>query len=408
MTINEATTKFEKWMGGLLSNPPGVDEWAIVFKHSQMANSSSAFPFLRATFYRWAQRWNAEAGDLASAPSVLAVGDLHIENYGTWRDVQRRLIWGINDFDEAWELPWTSDLVRLGVSASLAMGDGSGLGFKMEDASGPILSGYTEGLNEGAIKAFDLDAGHEWLRRMVNQADKSGDEDAEKKAQKKAEKFWSDFDDSKPKWDSLNEPPAEAKAALLAVVPSGAKIEGYREQRGPYKENEHEPSGLGSLGRRRYCVVARNENGQEASTDKVRFVREAKALLPSSMALALGRVDAKIEIGPLLTAARQYPDPSMQLVGNWIVRRIAPDADKVSLGKLQKHGFESEDAAMLFKAMGRETANVHLASGKAADILDDLREREEEDGDWFKKAVQTWRAKVEEDWQDFDPAALPS
>jgi len=36
---------------------------------------------------------------------VLAVGDLHVENFGTWRDAEGRLIWGVNDFDEAWRLP---------------------------------------------------------------------------------------------------------------------------------------------------------------------------------------------------------------------------------------------------------------------------------------------------------------
>jgi uncharacterized protein (DUF2252 family) len=25
-----------------------------------------------------------------------------VENFGAWRDVEGRLIWGINDFDEAW------------------------------------------------------------------------------------------------------------------------------------------------------------------------------------------------------------------------------------------------------------------------------------------------------------------
>jgi len=32
---------------------------------------------------------------------VLAVGDLHVENFGTWRDAEGRLIWGVNDFDES-------------------------------------------------------------------------------------------------------------------------------------------------------------------------------------------------------------------------------------------------------------------------------------------------------------------
>ena len=49
-------------------------------------------------------------------PKVLAVGDLHIENFGTWRDSEGRLVWGVNDFDETWRLPYTQDLVRLTTS----------------------------------------------------------------------------------------------------------------------------------------------------------------------------------------------------------------------------------------------------------------------------------------------------
>ena len=60
------------------------------------------FPFLRATFYRWAQTWPEVSPETFAAPVALAVGDLHVENFGTWRDVEGRLIWGVNDFDEVW------------------------------------------------------------------------------------------------------------------------------------------------------------------------------------------------------------------------------------------------------------------------------------------------------------------
>ena len=50
---------------------------------------------------------------------VLAIGDLHLENFGTWRDAEGRLVWGINDFDEAWALPYTNDLIRLATSARM-------------------------------------------------------------------------------------------------------------------------------------------------------------------------------------------------------------------------------------------------------------------------------------------------
>ena len=58
-----------------------------------------AFTFFRATFYCWARLWQRLPEPIAAAPSVLGIGDCHVENFGTWRDREGRLIWGVNDFD---------------------------------------------------------------------------------------------------------------------------------------------------------------------------------------------------------------------------------------------------------------------------------------------------------------------
>jgi len=112
--IVEATARYEAWIGERIP----LVKADLELKHRAM--SAGIFPFLRATFYRWAARWRALAGDAAEAPAVLAVGDLHVENFGTWRDAEGRLVWGVNDFDEAWTLPYTNDLLRLATSALLA------------------------------------------------------------------------------------------------------------------------------------------------------------------------------------------------------------------------------------------------------------------------------------------------
>jgi uncharacterized protein (DUF2252 family) len=70
---------------------------------------------------------------------------LHIENFGTWRDHEGRLVWGINDFDEAFPLPYTQDLVRLATSAMLGISSDL-LRIKPKEASAAILSGYAEGI----------------------------------------------------------------------------------------------------------------------------------------------------------------------------------------------------------------------------------------------------------------------
>jgi len=124
---------------------------------------AAVFPFLRATFYRWAQIWPKVCPDLAQAPHVLAVGDLHVENFGTWRDVEGRLIWGVNDFDETHPMAYANDLVRLAASAHLAAEAGH-LPLKHKDICDSVLEGYREGLRLGGMP-FVLGENNDWLVR---------------------------------------------------------------------------------------------------------------------------------------------------------------------------------------------------------------------------------------------------
>src|SRR5205823_2308645 len=78
--IVEATARYEAWLAERIPLiKPDLE-------HKHRAMSAGVFPFLRATFYRWAARWQAIVGDVARAPIVLAVGDLRGENFGPWRD----------------------------------------------------------------------------------------------------------------------------------------------------------------------------------------------------------------------------------------------------------------------------------------------------------------------------------
>src|SRR5690349_12605536 len=142
--IVEATARYEAWLAERIP----LVKADLALKHHAM--SAGIFPFLRATFYRWAARWRALAGDVAAAPTVLAVGDLHVENFGTWRDAEGRLVWGVNDFDEAWTLPYTNDLVRLATSALLAQ-----MSCEPKDGIESILQGYRDCVDAGG-KPFAL------------------------------------------------------------------------------------------------------------------------------------------------------------------------------------------------------------------------------------------------------------
>jgi uncharacterized protein (DUF2252 family) len=70
------------------------------------------------------------AADLATSPvtglEAVLCGDAHLSNFGIFATPERRLVFDINDFDEAYPGPWEWDLKRLAASAVVA---GRGNGF---------------------------------------------------------------------------------------------------------------------------------------------------------------------------------------------------------------------------------------------------------------------------------------
>jgi hypothetical protein len=364
--IGKATRSYDAWVAAILERrglaPIGAD---LARKHRRMAKDG-AFAFLRATFYRWAQLWPERCAGLARAPRVLAVGDLHLENFGTWRDAEGRLCWGVNDFDEAHALAYTSDLVRLAASAVLAAEAGV-FKAKRAEIAGAIREGYAERLAAGG-KPYVLEEHNAALRRMAYR-------------EENAPKAW---------WAKLEKelftarPPAEARALLVQDWPDGA----VGSARLCYRS-----AGLGSLGRPRYVALA-DWHGS-------RIAREAKALVRSAAAWAGGAAvagDAPSFCGAALKMAVRSPDPFLRVAPHWVVRRLAPRASKIEIDDLVK----KSDPLRLLVAMGGETANVHAGSARAiASVRGDLARRRP---GWLADAAEQMADAVRADWKAWKKA----
>jgi hypothetical protein len=325
MNIQKATQSYERWLSKYLNLIPGD----LNKKHEAMA--VAPFPYFRATFYRWMQLWDERKEPWARAPEVLAVGDLHVENFGTWRDVEGRLVWGVNDFDEVYELPFTMDLIRLAASAHLAI-DGAHLLIDRNDACEALLAGYSKGIVSSG-QAMVLAEHHDWLRHMV-----TGE-------LRDPVLFWK-------KMDALltlrKAPPKTAIRALERMLP----------QKGMAYRVVPRQAGLGSLGRERYVALGDYRGGQVA--------REAKALAPSACIWAAGKkASTRIRYGEVLKCAVRCPDPFVQQEGRWIARRLAPDCSRVELSAMPK----VRDETRLLYSMGLETANIHLGTKGAVKLI---------------------------------------
>lgn len=353
MNVVKATHLFEEW----LARRTPLLKKDLRLKHANM--KLAAFPFLRATYYRWAQIWPNVCHELAKAPQVLAVGDLHVENFGTWRDVEGRLVWGVNDFDETHELSYANDLVRLAVSAHLACEAGH-LPLNKKDICDAILDGYRTGLADGG-QPFLLGEKHVWLRNI-----------AEGELRDPV-LFWK-------KLDALptlkEEPPLSAVDAIEHLMPA----------RDLHYRIAHRVAGLGSLGHARYVAIG--------DWCGAKIAREAKALAPSACCWAADREGpAEILYQAIIGRAVRCPDPFVQLRARWIVRRLSPHCSRIELSQIKAEGVELR----LLHAMGWETANVHLGSRTARKAI--LQNMKKQKGTWLHSATEDMLEAVRQDWK---------
>jgi hypothetical protein len=287
---------------------------------------------------------------------VLAVGDLHVENFGTWRDVEGRLIWGINDFDETWRMPYTNDLIRLATSALLAQ-----MQCDPKEGIETILEGYKACVDAGG-KPFALAEHHHSLRQMATAR------------LHEPERFWEKLH-ALP--EIKEEPPAGARKALGRIMPD------------PDLKWRivHRIAGLGSLGRQRYVALAEWRGGSIA--------REAKALAPSACVWAADvKGSASILYQEMLNSAVRCRDPFVRFQKRWIVRRLAPDCSRIELAALPAE----RDELRLLHAMGWETANIHLGTAKRKTLGADLTKRPK---GWLYRAAKSMEKAMLADFEEY-------
>ncbi len=353
-SIFKSTSAFEAWMG----KRTDVSRRLLRDKHRRM--SAGAFPFLRATFYRWVERWPEICPQLAERDGdvLLAVGDLHVENFGVWRDSQQRVVWGINDFDDACELPFTSDLVRLAASVLLAA-QAAEVEVSAHRVCTLLRKGYMGGLRAEGRPILLSGRGYPALIKLTSDT------------QEDPKAFW------KKKLDPHDNPKIDAgglpkglEHMFRASFRPGANLS-FREQRSP--------GGLGSLGRRRFTAVKKSKAG-------VQDAREAKALVPSALYWYAGQDHMPSQTATLLQHAVRVPDPHYQVHDEWLVRQLAPDIAKIEMPRNARDK-RLALAPDLLVLMGHETANTHLGS-RSRDVLQKLLTELDHDNDWFPTATE--------------------
>jgi hypothetical protein len=349
----EATEDYERWLRTQLGVVLDDD---LALKHRRMTESLSRF--LRGTYYLWLQRVERHAPpELAQAPGLLAVGDLHLENFGCWRDGEGRLAWGVNDLDELATLPYTFDLLRLCASAHVAVGE-ERLPLRDRDVCTVVLDGYMRSLECGGRPLVAAER-NRWLTDLhVSRA-------------VDAAAYWQRLG----ALPELTEPlPDEAHEQLRALAPAGEWLPTLRRR----------TAGVGALGHRRVVALGDWRGGLAA--------RELKELSPPASNWLWRRAERPARPG---AGPSWAPDPLVAAAGAWQCRRLAPDCAKLELADYAR-GSERR----LLRAMGFEAANVHQRSSpeKVARVREHAAQLT---AGGLRAAVEELVSVLERDWRDW-------
>ena len=372
----------------------------VELKYRAMRSSSLAF--LRGTahlFYDDLPR----AAILSDAPASWISGDLHVENFGTYRGVDRRVYFDLNDFDEAALAPCTWELLRLCVSLRVAVLP-LGLGRKRcRGMAALLVDAYRDALSRGRARCIDRNAAKGMVRTLIDQV---------RRRRRKSfigGRTVGHGAGRRIRVDGRHALPAPAKErrAVMAVM---------RRLAGEQVERALEPidvarriAGTGSLGLERYVVLVRGHGSGDGNLlvdlkyEPDPAIRPHLRLPQPRWASQAARV---VEIQRRLQAVPPaYLQAVLMRTRSFVLKELQPTADKL---RLEGWKGRPQDLEKLVQTLGALAAWSELrSSGREGSAVTEAFVEFGRRGwrDDLLRLADEMTERVEDDWRRFRRAA---
>ncbi|MEB3334692.1 MAG: DUF2252 domain-containing protein, partial [Cyanobacteriota bacterium] len=377
----------------------GRDPERLAMKYRAMAKDP--FAFFRGTCHLFYEDW-PRTSPLDATPAAWICGDLHLENFGSYKGNNRLVYFDINDFDETALAPAAWDLARILASLWTAR-----KGFNLDKDQAHSLSrifidAYTAELRAGKARWLERATAEGMIRDLLkglkNRSRKSLIEQRTEPGGKRL------------RIDGQRTLPADAAShakvrALLALVDEVHERANFFN----VLDVARRIAGVGSLGLERFVILVDGRGGTEGH-----FLMDLKIQPGSSLkpyltlpqppwsneaervvaAQCHGQAIAPAFVAPVADAGRSY-----------VLRELMPSSDSLTLlnwkGKISR-------LEIVLSAMGRLVAWSHMrASGwKGAAILDEWIAFGHNKG-WHDQVLEygrTYAKQVKKDWQEFREA----
>ncbi len=381
----------------------GRDPERLAIKFSRMR--ANAFVFLRGSAHLFYAQVKRE-GVLKTAPLAWCCGDLHLENFGSYKGDNRLAYFDLNDFDEAALAPAAWEPLRLLTSLWLAADTlGCGPQRTAELARG-LLDAYADALAGGKAYWQERQTASGAVQALLVQVSER------KRAEFVAKRCT-------PAARGRRRLLTDGRHALAASAEQVQRVQGLMQG---FAASQAEPrffevidvarriAGTGSLGLDRYVILVRGKGGPGGH-----YLLDFKRALPSNLAPA-GRSPQPqwaSEAARVVAVQRRMQAVSVALLHAvqfesqpFLLRELQPSEDRLDLQALAGQR-DSLDAAL--RTMGRLMAWAQLrSSGRqgsaSADELIDWGRRGAAPGKWRDRLIaQSEQAahQVRLDWQVF-------
>ena len=261
---------------------------------------------------------------LHQGPVGWLCGDLHAANFGTYKADNGLVYFDLNDFDEACLGPVLFDVVRLLVSVLLLAEHGGQDPAAQRRCAQELLSQYTAALATGKAGYLERDTARGLIKQLLRQvAARSTRAQLKERTCYHATRLRPG-----PGTPLL---PREERSTLLAHLEAWCRAQPARPV-GRLLDATHRVAGVGSLGTRRYLVLA-----EHAQPGKHPVLLDLKAARPSALApfIALpqpawaSQAQRVVEVQRRLQAVAPALLTAVPLLDHsFVLRVLQPSADK--------------------------------------------------------------------------------
>lgn len=383
---------------GIKAFNDGRDPERLAMKYKNMR--SSPFVFLRGTCHLFYERL-PKSKLFEKSPLTWVCGDLHLENFGSFKGDNRQVYFDLNDFDEASLAPCTWELVRL--LSSILIGAES-LGVNPSEAlclCNEFLDAYAACLADGKARWVERETAEGMVKQLLDGLQ-----------QRPRKQYLDSRTDSDGKKRHFR---IDGKHALAVTAEQHKKVTSFMKEFAAQQDNPRfykvldvarRIAGNGSLGVERYAVLVQGKGSPDSN-----FVLDIKQALPSSLKpfLKVKQPKWESEAHRVVTVQRRMQAISMAFLQPviiegtpFILRGLQPTEDRVALDQWDKKLRRLEGVV---RTMGHLTAWAQLRSsgrgGSAiADELIDFARKQK----WKSQLIEAARHcsdQVNQDWHEF-------